>query len=99
VLSLTDPRDQEAFFQEIVGKGLSVREAEKRASTFGTQKATKSPRKGLIPELNAMEERFISRLGTKVVISGDLNKGSIVIDYYSMEDLDRLYQLLGRSGE
>jgi ParB family chromosome partitioning protein len=42
-----------------------------------------------------MAEKFISKLGTKVVIDGDLNKGRILIDYYSMEDLERLYQILG----
>jgi ParB family chromosome partitioning protein len=42
-----------------------------------------------------MEEKFISHLGTKVQINGDLNKGTVVIDYYSMEDLDRLYEILG----
>jgi ParB family chromosome partitioning protein len=41
-----------------------------------------------------MEEKFIKCLGTKVAVKGDLNKGSIVIDYYSMEDLDRLYEIL-----
>ena len=42
-----------------------------------------------------LKEKFISRLGTKVTINGDLNKGNIVIEYYSMEDLDRLYEILG----
>jgi ParB family chromosome partitioning protein len=42
-----------------------------------------------------MEEKFIGRLGTKVVIEGNLRKGRIRIDYYSMEDLERLYEILG----
>jgi len=42
-----------------------------------------------------MEEKFIEKLGTKVSISGGLEKGLIKIEYYSMEDLDRLYGLLG----
>ena len=37
-----------------------------------------------------MAEKFISRLGTKVVIDGDQNKGRIYIEYYSMEDLERI---------
>jgi ParB family chromosome partitioning protein len=48
------------------------------------------------PELGAMEEKFITTLGTKVIIEGDLNRGRIHIDYYSMEDLERLYEILGR---
>ena len=47
------------------------------------------------PELASMEQRFIDRLGTKVSIHGDLKKGTIQIEYYSMDDLDRLLGLLG----
>jgi len=42
-----------------------------------------------------MEEKFIGKLGTKVIIDGDLSKGRIHIDYFSMEDLERLYDILG----
>jgi hypothetical protein len=48
------------------------------------------------PELAAMEQRFIDTLGTKVTINGDLRGGSIKIDYYSMDDLDRLLEVLGQ---
>jgi ParB family chromosome partitioning protein len=42
-----------------------------------------------------MEQKFIEALGTKVSIQGDLRRGNIRIEYYSMDDLDRLYGLLG----
>ena len=98
ILSIPIAKNQETLFREILKKGLSVREAEKRAATLGaqskkTETAAARPRK--IPEIEAMTEKFITRLGTKVVISGDLKKGTITIDYYSMEDLDRLYEILG----
>ena len=97
VLSVTGGKAQETLFREILKKGLSVRDAEKRAAALGSQtrKAEKTKVKGRAPELDAMEEKFIIRLGTKVKVNGNLNKGSIVIDYYSMEDLDRLYEILG----
>ena len=97
ILSLTTAAAQESLFREILKKGLSVREAEKKALSLGKEnkKSQKPPLKGRAPELADMEEKFITRLGTKVVVNGDLNKGSIVIDYYSMEDLDRLYDILG----
>ena len=97
VLSVLNPGAQESLFQEILKKGLSVREAEKRAIALGNvnKKPQTSASKGRAPELAAMEEKFITRLGTKVVVKGDLKKGTILIDYYSMEDLDRLYELLG----
>ncbi|MDR0730489.1 MAG: ParB/RepB/Spo0J family partition protein [Treponema sp.] len=46
------------------------------------------------PELTGMEARLIEKFGTKVSIQGNLNKGSIRIDYYSMNDLDRLYDII-----
>jgi ParB family chromosome partitioning protein len=50
---------------------------------------------GRAPEIGAMEEKFITTLGTKVAIEGNLDRGRIHIDYYSMEDLERLYEILG----
>jgi ParB family chromosome partitioning protein len=99
ILSVPGEKNQNALFREILKKDLSVREAEKRAAILGgqvkKQHKAKAPAAGRAPELGAMEEKFIHRLGAKVVINGDLNKGTIEIEYYSMEDLDRLYELLG----
>jgi ParB family chromosome partitioning protein len=95
ILSVADTKAQETLFREIINKGLSVREAEKRASISPDKKTKKNAVKKIAPELAVMEEKFITRLGTKVVVSGDLNKGTVKIDYYSMEDLERLYEILG----
>ena len=99
LLSVTDEIQRDKLFKEITAKGLSVREAEKKASALNSageeggdtvkEKASKRP-----PEIAEMEEKFIEKLGTKVSIDGGLEKGRIHIEYYSMEDLDRLYGLL-----
>ncbi|MDR2050135.1 MAG: ParB/RepB/Spo0J family partition protein [Treponema sp.] len=103
ILSVSRPADQEKLYREIAAKGLSVRAAENRAAELGgkpagTAGAAKTsgekaadPRD---PQLRAMENRLIEKLGTKVAISGDLKKGRIEIEYYSMDDLDRLYEIL-----
>ncbi|MCL1836384.1 MAG: ParB/RepB/Spo0J family partition protein [Treponema sp.] len=100
LLSVTDKALRDKLFRDIAGKGLSVREAEKRASALnappaagglaGGETAPKRP-----PEITEMEEKFIERLGTKVTIDGGLEKGKIHIEYYSMDDLDRLYGIIG----
>jgi ParB family chromosome partitioning protein len=104
ILSVSGVKNQLLLHEAILTRGLSVREAEKRAAALNVQTQgngvpgaeTVKPRPvGRAPELGAMEEKFIGRLGTKVVIEGDLNKGRIHIDYYSMEDLERLYEILG----
>jgi len=102
LLSVTDKQLRDRLFKEITGKGLSVREAEKRAADLnatpaaeGETTAVKVPPQRP-PELVEMEEKFISKLGTKVSIDGGLDKGRIHIEYYSMEDLERLYEILDK---
>jgi len=104
LLSVTDVKDRDKLYRDILASEVSVRETEKRANALNNEKSGKAkpakeadggkaPKRP--PELDAMEEKFIGKLGTKVVIEGDMNKGKIHIDYYSMEDLERLYEILG----
>jgi ParB family chromosome partitioning protein len=103
LLSVSDAKAREKLYKDVLNGGLSVREAEKRAAAANEQKGDspggekKPPAKGKPrpPEVDAMVEKFIHQLGTKVMIDGDLNKGRIIIEYYSMVDLERLYEVLG----
>jgi ParB family chromosome partitioning protein len=99
LLSVNGEADRERLLAEILRTGLSVREAEKRAAALNaarTRPARAKPEApGRDPELNAMEDRFREKLGTKVAINGNMRQGSISIEYYSMDDLDRLLELLG----
>ncbi len=101
ILSVLNPADQQVLFNRIVQDGISVRDAERLAGEFnGGSRAGSKERKEKAPksrpsELLTIEQGFIDALGTKVSISGGLTKGSIKIDYYSMDDLDRLYAILG----
>jgi len=99
LLSVTDAKARDKLFMELLTGDISVRETEKKASALNSEKSKENKaakkEKNRPPEVDAMEEKFIGKLGTKVVIDGDINKGRIIIDYYSMEDLDRLYELLG----
>jgi len=103
ILSVIDAKAKDKLYREILTNDISVRETEKRAATLNASvnidNTKTAGKKGKVskrpPEMSAMEEKFISRLGTKVVVDGDLNKGRIHIDYYSMEDLERLYEILG----
>ncbi|GHV63163.1 chromosome partitioning protein ParB [Spirochaetia bacterium] len=105
ILSVTAPNGQALLYREILAAGLSVREAEKRAAALNNGEGTGAGKTRAKPphkreaELAAMEQKFIDTLGTKVLINGDLQRGSIQIDYYSMEDLDRLYGILGGKGK
>ena len=103
LLSVTNNKLREKLFNEISAKGLSVREAEKKASALNSGGGSASPGGSpgaekeapkRPPEITEMEEKFIEKLGTKVSIDGGLEKGRIHIEYYSMEDLDRLYGII-----
>lgn len=42
------------------------------------------------PELRELEEKLLDTLGTKVVVKGSHSKGRIEIEYYSLDDLERI---------
>jgi ParB family chromosome partitioning protein len=101
ILSLVNPADQEVLFQRVLTRGLSVREAEQTAGRMnqgsrGTGK--KSPpaarASARMPELAALEQRLIERLGTKVAIRGSEKQGTIEIRYFSLDDLERISSLI-----
>lgn len=98
LLSLTNERDMQTLFSKIITEKLSVREAEKFASSTGekkanAQKAKKDERKK-DADLQNFEQRLLEKFGTKCSINGDRFKGFIRIDYFSKADLDRLFALL-----
>jgi ParB family chromosome partitioning protein len=102
ILSVTSAENRLVLYREILNLRLSVRQAEDRAAAFNnpgaaTARAAKlapvaGPRK--LPELVDLEQQFIERLGTKVEIKGDGKKGRIEIAYYSVDDLNRVYEIL-----
>lgn len=100
ILSLVNPSDQELLYTRILEEELSVRAAERSAADLAkgqrSEKAAKKEAKTSAsdPELEGIRQRFMERLGTKVTINGSMEKGSLHIDYYSMDDLDRLLELI-----
>lgn len=103
LLSVENTQDQRILFGRIVGQALSVREAERQAAELNQPKgdgaAAKKPAKpepARNPDYAALEEQLIGVLGTKVTLKGDFDKGSIQIDYFNRDDLDRLISLIIR---
>jgi ParB family chromosome partitioning protein len=98
LLSVQDGAIRKQLFQRILAQELSVREVEREAARIqgqssesaGTNRA-KTITKTV--ELQAMEERLIERLGTKVNIRGTHRRGKIEISYFSMEDLERILSI------
>lgn len=91
ILALEGFEKQNLLYELIVRDDLNVREAEEAALRI----SQKAKRQNLAYAnrdfyLEQIAERIQQKLGTKVAIQGKGKKGRISIDYYSLDDLDRL---------
>ncbi len=97
LLALSTPHSQVNALQTIIRGGLNVRQAEELVRRLSGQKPSSEPRPGLPPELEELEDRLRTRLGTKVSLRPTKKGGTMVIHYYSDEDLDALLdRILGQ---
>jgi ParB family chromosome partitioning protein len=91
LLGVESPGEQKRFFDLVVKKGLSVRELEELVRSGAKDSARRAkPRETRDYELAALEDQLQNALGTKVSIQSRKKKGKIVIEYYSLDDLDRI---------
>lgn len=101
LLGITDEEKQYSLAQRIFDEKISVRETEKMVKKLQMQK-TEPVKEAPAPEkkkLDAVyqeaEEKMKTILGTKVIINQkDSMKGKIEIEYYSPEELTRIYELI-----
>ncbi len=93
---LTDGFQIERLAQECVERDYSVRVLEDKIRQLSEKKKSKSAAKkekpSLSAELRGLEESFRESLGTKVSLAGSNTRGKITIEYYSREDLERVYE-------
>jgi ParB family transcriptional regulator, chromosome partitioning protein len=96
LLSLDDVQEQDRLAQRIVAEGLSVRSVEEivtlMASEPGAAKKPKGPRAGrrLSPALSDLASRLSDRFDTRVKVDLGQRKGKIVVEFASMDDLERI---------
>lgn len=90
LIGLEDPKLQVSLSRQIVQKQLSVRDVENLIQRL---KQPPEERKSapLDPDLAALQEEFTKVLGTKIIISGNQNRGVIRIHYFSLDELNRIY--------
>lgn len=87
------PAAQKRLAEEIVAKGLSVRQTERRVRSENRSEARVKTDKGRDPDVVAAEKKLARTLGTRVRIQGQ-KSGRIEIRFSSLEELERLYDLL-----
>ncbi len=94
LLSIDDAELQRAVWQKVKNERLSVRKTEQLARQ-GTSPTTKGkqpkPKRSVF--LQKVEQDLREVFGTKVVVHSRKEGGSIEIDFYSPEDLNRLIEI------
>ena len=94
LLMLCDRKDeQEVLFKEIIFKKLTVREAEAIARRVAYDKVRKKEY-AIDPEIVEMEEKLAQSFGTRVKIERKENGGKVMIDFFSVDDLREILQVL-----
>ena len=98
LLGLSDPGAMERLAQKIVSEGLSVRQVEEIVAlgdeptaslTSGRRRARRYG-----PELGELSSRLADRFDTRVKVEMGAKKGSIKIDFASIDDLNRILGVL-----
>ena len=90
LLALEDTATQLYGCRQIVDRGLSVRNTEALVNRL-KKRAPRAQRSLSDPDLHALQEEMLKMLGTKVLVSGSRNKGVLKIFYFSLDDLNRIY--------
>jgi len=87
---------QDRVLDSVVGQDLSVRQTEELVRRLREPKAERSvsAARKVDPDLERVEEDLRRALGTKVSLARSRRGGRIVIEYYSDEELGRLYERL-----
>lgn len=90
LLSLKAPAAIAEAAERVVAGGLSVRDAEKLAKKLSAPPREQKP-PSQSPEILDAQVQLSEQLGTKVIISGNGERGRLIIEYYSADQLAELY--------
>ncbi|MFD0538937.1 ParB/RepB/Spo0J family partition protein [Actinomadura luteofluorescens] len=104
LLSLDSVEAQEHLAQRIVQEGLSVRALEEMIALREVDDEPKAPRQGrrkqpVAPRLVELADRLSDRYETKVRVDMGRNKGKIVVEFATLEDLDRIIKSMAPEDE
>ena len=90
---ISDHGLQQTLLDQVVARGLSMRQTEelaRRAKAGGPAKRTRATP----PDVERLERGLREALATKVTLSSARKGGRITIEYYDEEDLERIYERL-----
>jgi len=100
IVSVENPDSQLFIFKKMITEDLSVRKVEELAREVSggvkeeTQSTPASSSAGAPREIIQLQSRLSSHFGTKVKVNSDGKKGDIRIPFLSVEDLNRILDIL-----
>ncbi len=94
ILALDQPDEQRKIWEEVLKRGLNVRQTEETVRRLVAGPRPKRPNISSSPETRALEDRFRETLGTKVQLFRSRRGGRLVIHFYSEEELQAFYELI-----
>ena len=99
LLALDDPARITRLAREIVSDGLTVRELERRlreeVPASGKKRPGRPRKADRQPEVRRIEDRLRKHLQTDVSLNvGKNNRGTLTIQFYSADDLERVLEVL-----
>lgn len=93
LLGIDNPTKQKEIALLIIKNNLTVRDVENIIKHLNNPKKENAPKEKSL-EIKDFEDKIKRVFSTKVQIKGTDSKGKIVIDYYSKDDLERIYDIL-----
>jgi len=92
---IPEKEEQLRLARKAVDEGLNVRQMEQLAkSSVGKPQKKKTAPKQLPAELGELQEKIRLKTGLKSTLSGSIQKGRIVLQYSTREELERLNEVL-----
>ncbi|MBF8283090.1 MAG: Stage 0 sporulation protein J [Anaerolineales bacterium] len=94
LLALPNPQAQTAAFITVINKSLNVRQTEELVRRLLGQKETRPAKPARQAESDALATRLREALGTKVALKRGRKGGTIIIHFYSDEELNAIAEAI-----
>jgi ParB family chromosome partitioning protein len=94
LLGLPEPETQRRALDQLIRRGLNVRQTEDLVRRWSAPPAEPKPPAARSPHTEALERAFRDALSTKVRLVRSKEGGRLVIHFYSEEELEGLYDLI-----
>jgi len=100
LVGLADPKIQGQIGAKCIAEGLSVRQLENLVGEAAAPKRASVPATELRPRVSPphieeLEHKLRNHFGTRVRVEEGVKRGRIVIEFYSVDDFDRITGLMG----